>query len=70
MITLTERLNNVESAMVSIYNQATKLATIDEIEAVRQTIFEDEIETLRSRLKAIEYNLDMLEKIISTATGN
>ena len=64
MLTLEERLDNIDAGVVSIYHQLDELATFDELDAVVQQIFND-IEDLENRINAIRYNLDIVESTLS-----
>ena len=64
MLTLEERLDNIDAGVVSIYHQLDEVATFDELDAVVQQIFDD-IEDLENRINAIRYNLDIVESTLS-----
>jgi hypothetical protein len=69
MLSFDERISNVEALIVQTYNDYIQLATDDEISAVTTQIFSEGIEILESRIEAIKNNLDIVERIISKATG-
>jgi hypothetical protein len=66
MLTFAERMNNIEALVVRIYNLAQDLATFDEADAVVTQIFDD-IEGLEDRITALKNNINMIERILSTA---
>ena len=67
MLTVTERLDNIEALLTNIFNRYNKLATDDELGAVSDEIF-DEIDSLRTRIKVMEENTNMVKNIIDPAT--
>ena len=69
MLSFDDRADNIEALMVQVYNDTMKLATDDELDAVVTQIFNNGIEVLRARIEAVKNNLDIVERIISAATG-
>jgi len=69
MLSFDERMDNIESLTVKVYNDFNSLANDDEIDAVVMQIFDQGTQILESRIEAIANNLDIVEHIISTATG-
>lgn len=67
-LTFDERMDTLESAIVSVYNGSLKLRTFEELDAVREEIF-DKITDLENRIAAIKNNLAMVEDIIDTTNG-
>lgn len=69
MLSFDDRADNIEALMVQVYNDTMKLATDDELDAVVTQIFDQGIEILQCRIEAVKNNLDIVERIISAATG-
>jgi len=68
-ITFDERMTNIETLVVKIFNDFRKLRTEDELDAVVEQVF-DELNDLENRIAALRNNLEMVKKIIPTANGN
>jgi uncharacterized small protein (DUF1192 family) len=68
MLTFDERIENIEKGLVNINQTYLGLATFDELDAVIALVF-DEIDDLQNRIVAVKNNIDIIEEIISTATG-
>jgi hypothetical protein len=68
-LTFDERMDALEALMTRVANDASDLATDDEIDAVVTQIFDETIQDLRDRTTALKNNLDIVERTISTANG-
>ena len=68
MLTLEERLDNIESMLVQLVNDSKNLATDDELDAVVTQIF-DTIDSLEDRVSALKNNLAIVKEILAAATG-
>jgi len=69
MLTPSERIGNIESAIVDLTNKYNQRATDDELEAVRSKIFDEDIETLKSNILTLERTLVIIKEILTTAQG-
>lgn len=64
MLTPSERIQNLEAAVVKLKHDADELATFDELDAVVRELFDEQYE-LTDRITALRNNIDIVREIIS-----
>lgn len=64
MLTIEERLNNIEAIITQLVNDSKKLATDYEIDAVAIQIF-DTIDGLKERVSVLRNNIAIVKDIIA-----